>query len=97
MALTTEKVEIRTNPSNRKLFNKDEECVLAYGEQTWTSSFGPDGALQQIDIPIVYNDRAKSNKPLYLVIVVSASKYGDYFSGAAGSVMYLDDFELIYE
>lgn len=97
VALTTEKVEIRTNPSNRKLFNKDEECVLAYGEQTWTSSFGPDGALQQIDIPIVYNDRAKSNKPLYLVIVVSASKYGDYFSGAAGSVMYLDDFELIYE
>lgn len=97
VALTTEKVEIRTNPSDRKLFNKDEECVLAYGEQTWTSSFGPDGALQQIDIPIVYNDRAKSNKPLYLVIVVSASKYGDYFSGAAGSVMYLDDFELIYE
>lgn len=97
VALTTEKVEIRTNPSDRKLFNKDEECVLAYGEQTWTSSFGPDGALQQIDIPIVYNDRAKGNKPLYLVIVVSASKYGDYFSGAAGSVMYLDDFELIYE
>lgn len=97
VALTTEKVEIRTNPNDRKLFNKDEECVLAYGEQTWTSAFGPDGQLQQIDIPIVYNDRAKTTKPLYLVIVVSASKYGDYFSGAAGSVMYLDDFELIYE
>lgn len=97
VALTTEKVEIRTNPNNRKLFNKDEECVLAYGEQTWTSAFGPDGQLQQIDIPIVYNDRAKTTKPIYLVIVVSASKYGDFFSGAAGSVMYLDDFELIYE
>lgn len=97
VALTTEKVEIRTNPNNRKLFNKDEECVLAYGEQTWTSAFGPDGQLQQIDIPIVYNDRAKTTKPIFLVIVVSASKYGDFFSGAAGSVMYLDDFELIYE
>lgn len=97
VALTTAPIEIRTNPSNRKLFNPDDREVLAYGQVTWKEAFGPDGALQQLDIPLTYNERAASQKPLMLVIVCSASKFGDYFSGAKGSVMYLDDFELIYE
>jgi len=98
VALTTEPVEIRTNPKNRKLFDaENDETVLAYGQVTWTEAFGPDGQLQKIDIPFVYNDRAKTKKPKYLIMVASASKYGDYFSGAKGSVMYLDDVELVYE
>ena len=97
VALTTEEVEIRTNPSNRKLFESNDPVVLAYGQVTWTSNFGPDGQLQEIEIPLEYNDRAKKTKPTHLVIVCSASKYGDYFSGSKNSVMYLDDFELIYE
>lgn len=97
VALTTEPVEIRTNPNNRKLFDKDGAEVIAYGEVTWTGNFGPDGALENVEITLDYNDRAKTAMPKYLVIVASASKYGDYFSGAAGSVMYLDDFELVYE
>ncbi|MDE7345203.1 MAG: DUF4493 domain-containing protein [Muribaculaceae bacterium] len=97
VALTTEEVEIRTNPSNRKLFDSNDPVVLAYGQVTWTGNFGPDGQLQEIEIPLEYNDRAKKTKPTHLVIVCSASKYGDYFSGSKTSVMYLDDFELIYE
>lgn len=96
VALTTAPVEIRTNPSNRKLFNKDDQCVLAYGEKTFTENFAPDGGLAQLEIPFVYNDRARTTRPTYLVIVVSASKYGDFFSGSSSSVFYLDDFELIY-
>ena len=96
VALTTAPIEIRTNPKNRKLFSKDDSEVLAYGEVTWTAAFGPDGSLQEVEIPLEYNNRASSTRPTHLVIVVSASKYGDYFSGASGSVMYLDDFELVY-
>ncbi len=96
VALTTAPIEIRTNPNNRKLFSKDDSEVLAYGEVTWTAAFGPDGSLQEVEIPLEYNNRASSTRPTHLVIVVSASKYGDYFSGAEGSVMYLDDFELVY-
>lgn len=101
-ALTTAPIEIRTNPKNRKLFpvksgDEDYDKVIAYGQITWTDAFGPDGALERVEIPLVYNDRAASDKPLYLVIVVSASKYGDYFSGSENSVVYLDDFELLYE
>jgi hypothetical protein len=30
-------------------------------------------------------------------VVCSSSKYGDYFTGGDGSIMYLDDFSLIYD
>ena len=108
IALTTAPIEIRTDPSNRKLFpssatnedgkpSEDYDKVIAYGQVTWKEAFGPDGALQEIDIPFVYNDRARTTAPVYLVLVASASKFGDFFCGSSSSVMYLDDFELIYE
>lgn len=97
VALSTEAVEIRTKSSNRKLFNPKDDCILAYGEYTFDSSYGEDGVLKQLDIPLNYYDKAKTTKPLYLIIVCSASKYGDYFEGGRGSVMYVDDFELVYE
>lgn len=97
VALTTEKVEIRTKASDRKLFNVDDPEVVAYGQQTFKGNYGSDGALEKLEIPIEYKANAKTTKPVYLIVVVSASKFGDFFSGAAGSVMYLDDFKLIYE
>lgn len=108
IALTTAPIEIRTKASNRKLFPatatnedgkpaEDYDKVVAYGQVSWTEAFGPDGQLQTLDIPFVYNERAKTQKPLYLVIVASASKFGDFYCGSASSVMYLDDFELVYE
>lgn len=98
VALTTEPIEIFTKKSTRKLFNKDDEQVLAYGEYTFDkTNYGPDGQLQELVIPIEYYEKAKTQTPAYLVIVCSASKYGDYFCGGEGSTMYLDDFELVYE
>lgn len=41
--------------------------------------------------------RSLTRIPNYIVIVASASKYGDYFTGSTGSTMWLDDLELIYE
>lgn len=96
IALTTQEYEIRTNPSDRQLLSKDDPCVVAYGQVTWTGNFGPDGSLQEVEIPIEYNSRANTTRPTHIIIVCSASKYGDYFSGASGSVMYVDDFELVY-
>lgn len=96
VALTTEQVEIRTNPNDRKLFEESDPVVLAYGQVTWTGNIGPDGALEKIEIPLSYKASARNTEAKYLVIVASASKYGDYFSGAKGSVMYLDDFQLEY-
>lgn len=97
IALTDGPVDIRTNPSNRKLFNPDDEQVLAYNQFTWKEAFGPDGQLQMFELPLIYNERANTKRPTHIVIVASASKFGDFFSGAKGSVFYFDDFELIYE
>ena len=35
--------------------------------------------------------------PTHLVLVCSASRYGDYFTGSRDSKMWVDDFELIYD
>lgn len=97
VALVDEPIEIRTYPGTRKVFDANDVHVLAYGQVTWTSAFGPEGQLEMVEIPIVYNERANTKRPTHLVIVASASKFGDYFSGSSSSVMYLDDFELVYE
>ncbi len=97
VALSTEPVEVRTKSSTRKLFSKDDDCIVAYGQYTFEQAFGPDGGLQELSIPFEYYAKAKTVKPLYLVIVCSASYYGDYFNGGEGSLMYVDDFELVYE
>lgn len=55
------------------------------------------GKLELVEIPLEYKDSAKTTELTHLVIVCSASKFGDYFCGSTGSVMYLDDFELVYE
>lgn len=99
IALTTEPIEIFTKKATRKLFNPEDPEVLAYGEYTFNKeNYGPDGQLQELVIPFDYYDKAKErgNKPAYIVIVCSASKYGDYFCGGEGSTLYLDDFELVY-
>ncbi|MDE7160438.1 MAG: PCMD domain-containing protein [Muribaculaceae bacterium] len=97
VALSTEPVEVRTKASTRKLFDPKDDCIVAYGQYTFEGNFGPEGALQRLEIPIEYYAKAKSTKPLYLIIVCSASYYGDYFDGGEGSLMYVDDFELLYE
>lgn len=97
VALTVGAVDIRTKPADRKLFNVDDEQVLAYGQVTWKEAFGPDGQLQMVEIPIEYKANARTTRPTHLVITCCTSKFGDFFSGADGSVMYLDDFELVYE
>ena len=96
VALSTEPVMIETKNS-KQLFNKDADCIIAYGTKDFVGSFGPEGQLEELTIPVEYYAKAKTTRPLYLIIVCSASKYGDYFSGGEGSTMYVDDFELIYE
>lgn len=95
VALSTEPIQILTKKS-AKLFNPDDACVLAYGEKTFTSSYGG-GSLAQVEIPLEYREAAKTNRPLYLVLVCSASKFGDFFGGGEGSTMIVDDFALVYE
>lgn len=95
VALTNGPVEIKTK--TKQLFDPNADYVIAYGEITWTAAFGADGSLDQVIIPLEYKPKAKNVAPTHIIIVCSASKYGDFFSGGEGSLLYVDDFELVYE
>ena len=68
--------------------------VIAYGALPDNQCVETGDSWKEVNIPLVYRDITK--KPSYLLVVFSASKYGDYFHGGKGSTLYLDDFELVY-
>ena len=87
---------VRITTKDKNLFNKDDEKIIAYGEWDITSTVqGTDGGLMEFEIPLDY--RSLDRIPTYIVVVASASKYGDYFTGSGSSTMWIDDLELVYE
>lgn len=50
-------------------------------------------------IPFEINLEYKSTSrvPKYILVTASASKYGDYFTGGNGAVLWIDDLELLYD
>ncbi len=84
--------EIRTNPNNRQLFNPDADDVIAYGKIEFGQNI--------VDyIPFEFNleYKATNRKPKYVLITASASKYGDYFTGGNGAILYVDDLSFEYD
>lgn len=86
-----EPYEIRTAKANRQLFNKNDKNVIAYGELISAETISE---YKEYTIKLDYR---YFRKPKYIVIVASASKYGDFFTGGEGSTLYLDEMELLYE
>lgn len=86
-------IEVHTNDKST-LFSKNDPHIIAYGEllidknvNDWTNH----------KIKLEYREKSKTTKPKYILVVASASKYGDYYTGSTSSTLWLDDFELIYE
>lgn len=53
------------------------------------------GNYREFECVLEYRDTVR--KPKYIVAVACSSKLGDYFTGGQGSVMYVDNWELVYE
>lgn len=75
-----------------KLFDKNGNSVIAYGEQVFKGATAGDG-LVEVTIPLDY--KRTDIKPSNIIVTASASRCGDYYTGGP-SVMYIDDFELVY-
>lgn len=73
-------------------FNSKAPAVVGYGEWIIDEQVGE---WRQFTIPLDY--RATNIAPTHLIIVCSASRWGDYFTGSSQSRMWLDDFELVWE
>ncbi len=85
-------VQVRTNPRNRKLIDFNDPKIIAVAQ---LQSGDVVSEYKQFEIEFEY--RSTSRKPKYLICVISASKYGDYFTGGDGSLLTVDEFELDYD
>ena len=72
-------------------FNSSNAGIIAYGELIFNESCD----WFEFEIPIEWRDFDRV--PTHLIIVASGSSYGDYFVGSTESIMWLDDFELVYD
>lgn len=75
-------------------FSESNPNIIAYGCISETEAKGT-GSWQEFTIDLKY--RSLTRVPKYIIVVASASKYGDFFTGSKSSVMYVDDFELVYD
>lgn len=81
--------------TEERVFDNDQ--FIAYGELPASECVRTNDQWKEFNIPLKYKEQFFDEKPTHLIIVCSSSKYGDYFTGGEGSILYLDDFELIYE
>lgn len=85
-----DRFHINTSKKQFVDFEKDKH-IIAHGALT---SSNTDSEYVKFTLPLVYRN---GKVPTYIVIVGAASRYGDYFTGGKGSVLKLDEFELVYD
>lgn len=93
-ALTTEAIQINNTDLSTIPNWQTDNRVVAYGSLPASQCVNSNGQWKEFNIPLEYHNL--TTKPTHLIIVCSASKFGDYYHGSNSSVLYLDDFELVY-
>ena len=68
----------------------NDPAIIGYGKLVFDKEMT---AYEKFRIDIKYQNE---RKPKYIVIVASSSSLGDHFTGASGSLLYLDEFSLAY-
>lgn len=94
IALSKKQKQVNNTDTSTFLDLENDTDIIAYGRLDDTEAVTTNGWKE-----FTLNFKYKTLEPLdtyYLIIVFSASKYGDYFTGSTNSVMYVDDLELIY-
>lgn len=93
MFLTDWTGTFRVKTSDKVFVNYDTDSgIIAFGA---LYSSNTDSDYVKFTIPLEY--RSLDRIPTYVVIAGAASRYGDYFTGAVGSVLLLDEFEFVYD
>lgn len=83
---------VNTNTGNFVDLTWNNDNLVAFGELIQGENVQD---YTQFRIDLTYRDQ--TTKPTYILIVASASKYGDYFTGSTSSVLLLDELELVFE
>lgn len=83
-----------TRPTGNKAPSLNDAIVVGYGEMH-TEGVVDMQQYEQFDIPITYKNM--TTKPTHIVLVATSSRWGSDFIGGEGSLLYIDEFELIWE
>ena len=83
--------KFRVNTSNKVFLQDDDPSIIAMCD--FSSNVTTDGYVE-FNFPLHYRD---NRTPRYVVIVGAASRLGDYFTGAKGSTLWLDELSLVYD
>ena len=95
IVLLTEPMALNT--ANQETLNWKEyyaDRIVAYAELPVSENMATSG---WSDFNLKLHYLKKDVKPGYIGVLATSSKYGDYFQGAVGSELYIDDFELVYD
>lgn len=93
IALTTEAKTVDNTVVSTFVNWETDPAVVAYGELPASDCVTTNG-WKEFTIDLKYHNL--TTKPTHIIIVCSSSKYGDYFTGGDGSIMYVDDLSLVY-
>lgn len=94
VALTDWNSPFNVNTNTGTFFVPDEDsAVIAYGELEIPEN--SNGEYKEFTIDLEYRDLERI--PTHVLVVATASKYADYFTGGVGSTMYIDEFEFIFK
>lgn len=91
ICLTTGVHAVNTADKSTFFDCKTNSKVVAWGEILGTESVS-----EWTEFTLPLNYVKPDERPTHIMIVASASSYGDYFTGSTDSWMCIDDFELVY-
>ena len=106
IALCTKPFDVISTTKEIKPFPKDDPAVFAYGEYisgTTEDRTGETPSEETLNgyapfkIALTYRKETPTTGSFYVVIMASASRSGDYFTGSTQSVMWIDELSLNYD
>lgn len=96
IALAKKSFTFNNNKEEEYIDYEGDDNIIAYGELPSGAATSGDG-YTEFAIPLKYKESQFGEQPTHIIIVCSASKYGDYMTGGDNSLLYVDDFSLVYE
>lgn len=99
IALSKKAYEINNKDTSSFINFEGDDNIIAYGtiEGNYVTEKDAKNGYKEFTIPLQYKESQFGETPKYIIVVCSASKYGDYMTGGVGSTLYVDDFSLVYE
>lgn len=99
IALSKKSYTINNGDTSSFINFEGDDNIIAYGtiEGDYVTEKNAKNGYKEFTIPLQYKESQFGETPKYIIVVCSASKYGDYMTGGVGSTLYVDDFSLVYE